>query len=365
MSSLQSRAGVKFAPPGPFARELTRRAHEAMKLVDGGRYGDGVQWLCALGALCVGVAAYGLLLSGHFGSASGSALIAIAALSAFMLIVQVGHDAAHGSVSPRRWINDAIVYIVFALLGVDGAMWRDRHIRLHHHVANLPGTGIDADSVSVMRLAPDKPLRWWHRFQPIYGPLLYALGHLHLVWVEDIRGFLLGRATARNKSVKRPSVALFLSGKAIHVAVFLVLPGIMLNPPCLLLVLGYVFASVLVAICFVILVVGTHVSDRAAFPIPNEAGELSHDWATHQIITSIDWSPTSHVAALLSGGANAHVAHHLFPGVNHRHMPILSQVVARVAADHGVPYEVTSFAGMVVGHWRHLVRLGTCQGSQA
>jgi linoleoyl-CoA desaturase len=89
-----------------------------------------------------------------------AAWITVAAFCAFMMIVQIGHDASHGAVSRHLAVNRAALFWSFAVLGVDGALWGDRHIRLHHRVVNLPGTGIDADSVSLFRLAPDKPWHW-------------------------------------------------------------------------------------------------------------------------------------------------------------------------------------------------------------
>jgi len=76
------------------------------------------------------------------------------------------------------------------------------------------------------------------------------------------------------------------------------------------------------------------------------------------VITSVDWMPQSRWAALLTGGANAHVAHHLFPSYSHRHAPALSRAIAEATAANGLPHHVTSFAGMVAGQWRHLVKLG-------
>ena len=106
-----------------------------------------------------------------------------------------------------------------------------------------------------------------------------------------------------------------------------------------------------------ILVVGTHVSNLAEFPEPDAQGRLPHDWATHQLVTSVDWAPTHRLAVLLSSGANAHAAHHLFPGHHHRHLALLSRIVAETAAEHGVPHCVTSFSGMLRGQWRQLVVL--------
>ena len=225
----------------------------------------------------VGLAAYGWLLSGGSGAWTDALCIAVAAFCAFLLIVQVGHEASHGAVTGRPAIDRALLFWSFAILGVDGALWRDRHLKLHHQVVNLPGTGIDVDAVSLIRLMPDKPWQWWMRFQPLYGPMLYAVGHVALVWIEDIAA--LG-------NVKSPRARLvFAAGKIVHVTLFLVLPWIALRPAPLSLALGYLFASALIAACFAVLVIGTHVSDLADFPRPDARGRLPHDWATHQVLT--------------------------------------------------------------------------------
>jgi len=267
------------------------------------------------------------------------------------LIIQLGHDASHGSVSSKGWINRLTLFAVFSVVGVDSTLWRDRHIRLHHQVVNLPGTGIDADSVKFLRLAPDKPWHWWHLLQPLYGPPLLAIGHLHLVWIEDMLSYFTGPARTLKGDL------LFAAHKVVHVLLFLAIPMLVLHPNLLHLTLGYLLASGLIAIFFVLLVVGTHVSDLAAFPAPRESGEVAHDWATHQIVTSVDWMPTNRIAALITGGANAHVAHHLFPGLNHRHAAMASSIIERTAMEYGVPYCVTSPGGMVMGIWRHIVKM--------
>ncbi|HJR57184.1 MAG TPA: fatty acid desaturase [Rhizomicrobium sp.] len=340
----------RFAPAGAFAREINAKGHAL--LAGQSRFADPSQFAIAALFAGLGLAAYGLLLAG---APHAPLLVMAAAFCAFMLIVQLGHDAAHGALSPRPWVNRAALFASFGVLGVDGMLWRDRHIRLHHQVVNLPGTGIDADSISVFRLAPDKPWRWWMRLQPVYGPLLYAIGHLHLAWIEDFAAF---RAARRRRGFSGAGpLAGFAGGKLVHVILFLLLPWLARRPSPEDLALGYLLASAVIALCFVVLVVGTHVSDLAAFPQADARGRLPHDWATHQLITSVDWSPQSRLAVLLTGGANAHAAHHLFPGHHHRHMAALSGLIGETAAAHGLPHHVTSFAGMVRGQWRHLVAL--------
>ena len=356
MSSAMRRPALHFAPSGAFARDL-RRSLRQLATKGAPRHGDPAQWL--RGGVCTraGLAAYGLLLSGRLTPGAAVLAIVAAAFCAFLLIVQLGHDAAHGALSSRGWINRAIVLGVFAILGVDGVLWRDRHIRLHHQVVNLPGTGIDADSVTLLRLAPDKPWHWWYRLQPLYAPLVYALGHASVMWVEDFIGFRAARAERRPEFAGVAPLARFLAGKALHLLVFVLLPLLVLRPGPATALLGYALASAVIAHCFVLLVVGTHVSDLAAFPLPDAEGRLAQDWATHQLATAVDWAPTSRLAAWLSGGANAHAAHHLFPRYSHCHLATLSALVAEQAAMHGLQHRVTSFRGMVLGHCRHVIAL--------
>lgn len=334
---------LTFQPPSDFARDVRRLAKTL--LGDTPRHGGPAEWLCAASVFALGLTAYAALLL-RIGGAWGAVLwIALAAFAAFLLLVQVGHDASHGAVTGRPRLDRALLFLSFALVGVDGAAWRARHLKLHHQVVNLPGTGIDADSISLVRLAPDKPWQWWMRLQPLYGPLLFAVGHISLAWIEDF--------AQPAKSWKARTT--FIAGKAVHVALFALIPLLVLAPTLPLLAFGYLEASTVIALCFSVLVIGTHISDLAEFPAPDASGALPHDWATHQVITSVDWMPQSRWAALLTGGANAHVAHHLFPGHSHRHAPALSRAIGQAAAAHGLRHRVTSFGGMVAGQWRHLV----------
>jgi linoleoyl-CoA desaturase len=313
------------------------------------RHGDAAEAICAVCVLALGLLAYGTLLLGLGGWLCGAVCIGIAAFSAFLLVLQIGHNASHCSVTGRPAIDKMLLFWTFAIVGVDGGQWRERHLKLHHRVVNLPGTGIDADSISLVRLAPDKTWHWWMRLQPLYGPLIFAVGHISLVWLEDLANFHGVKAWRARTS--------FVAGKAVHVVLFLLVPLIVLAPTWAALVLGYLEASIVIALCFSVLVIGTHISDLAEFPQPDANGRLGHDWATHQVVTSVDWSPESRWATLLTGGANAHVAHHLFPGYSHRHAPALSRAIADAAAANGINHRVTSFPGMVAGQWRHLLSL--------
>lgn len=350
-------AGPGFRPPGEFARRLRRKLGDYARGGAVRRFADRWQWAQIASVLLIGTGTYVSLVSG---AAEGSylaaaGLVAVSAFACFMMLVVLGHDAAHGSASSRKWVNEAAVFGVFAVLGVSGALWRDRHLRLHHPYPNVAGTGIDADSANVVRLAPDKPRHWYHRLQPLYAVMLYSIGLVQLVWVDDFITFRAERRARPKTFGGTRQVLAFAGSKLLHLALFVGLPIVVGGFDPLSVAAGYFFATAIVSLCFATLVIGTHVSDLAVFPEVGADGRLPHDWATHQLVTSVDWSPFSRLAAAMTGGANAHTAHHLFPGWAHSHAAALLRIVVEAARESGLNYRATSFAGMVGGHLRHVL----------
>src|SRR5215471_6730962 len=101
MSTLNARNTLSFSPPSPFARELQRRVRQAMAERGESRHGNWSQWLRAALVLTIGGAAYFWMLRAGIGEGVRIAALMVAALSALMLIILLGHDASHGSVSSK------------------------------------------------------------------------------------------------------------------------------------------------------------------------------------------------------------------------------------------------------------------------
>ncbi len=51
----------------------------------------------------------------------------------------LGHDAAHGSLFPRKWMNDAIGRFVFLFTATPFSLWQLGHNTIHHGFTNLRG----------------------------------------------------------------------------------------------------------------------------------------------------------------------------------------------------------------------------------
>ena len=344
-----------FSHPGAFARDIRLKGLKHLRDQPGGRYASAGQWGAAAAWGSGLLVSLGLLFSSA--GPIGFLWCATSGLMAFFILATLCHDAAHGSLSSNAWVNRVVLTVGFGLFGVSGALWRWRHIRLHHVFPNVEGTDIDGEGSILLRLAPYGPWRSWHRLQAFYAPFLYVLVMPHLAWVEDWSNRAMARRMAPENFGTRAATAEFLLVKLVHGGVALGLPWLVLQPPLWALGLGYLIFTGVASILFVVIFAGSHLSEEAEFISPS-GDRIHHDWAEHQLRTCLDWSPESRTAGMLSGGSNAHTAHHLFPQAAHCHNPALSAIVSEAAAQHELPHNVTNFAGLVASHVRHLHHLG-------
>lgn len=293
--------------------------------------------------------------------AASFVLAGIAGVLAYVVIATLCHDASHYSLARSRGLNRAVVFAGFALAGISGALWARRHIRTHHMFPNVAGTDIDADSTSLVRLTPHVRWRWWHRYQAVYAPLLYLLVLGHLAFFEDFLHLRQARREAPDQFATWAATIEFAASKLIHVLFAIVVPLAVIDAPVGHIVAGYLIASAASSAMFVIINAGTHICDVATFVDPRKDGVMPHDWATHQAMTAVDWSPHSRVAIALTGGANSRAAHHLFPEAAHCHNAKLSHIVAACAKEFDKPHHVLTFAGMMASHFEHLMVLSRTQ----
>lgn len=343
----------RFAPSSPFGRGVRRRGTALLRASESQRYASSEQKArAALGALALALAYVHVLTRPADLQSLGWAALVGALL--YNVMATVGHDASHASFFRGAAANRWALATVFALGGISGALWGRRHVRVHHVFPNVAGTDIDADSTALVRLSPHVPWRAWHRYQPLYAPGLYALVLFHLALYEDFSHFRRARQEAPHRFRGAAAVLVFGLSKALHLALLLGLPLWLVQGPAVGILAGYALGSATASLLFVVINIGTHISHVASFVMPPESGRLPHDWATHQALTAVDWAPRNRWAIALTGGANSHAAHHLFPEAAHCHNAELSKVIAQEASKHGVPHHVLSFWGMLGGHFRQL-----------
>jgi linoleoyl-CoA desaturase len=356
---------IRFQPVSAngFFTTVRKRVDDYLKA--NGADPTGGAYLLAKGGfyLALAIAFYALAIFGGYGPGLTLALAVAYSVSTILLGINIGHDGAHNAVSRTPWVNQAALNVSFTLIGVDPHLWQLRHAKSHHIFPNVNGCDIDIDSNLFIRLSPNHPRRWYQRYQHIYAPFLYAIVGFQSASVQDFQ-YLFKKELANLKDITHPRsfYVWFFVRKAVWVAIMFVVPMLVLPFPWWQVLLGAFIANAAGSFVFVAMLIGTHFAEEAAFPEPRADGFFEHDFATHALVTSLDWNPQSRLAQLIAGGANAHAAHHLFPHMSHAHYVPVSRIIEETAREHAIPYNRTTFFGLVRSHLRFLRKMGRDDG---
>jgi linoleoyl-CoA desaturase len=338
----------------PFYRVLHERAYALLAHVGTDRY----FWLKALFFFVTCWVTYALILLGALQGWCACLGAVVVALTGLLVGFSVGHDASHRVISRRDWVNKTLHFISFLSVGVDPILWGLRHIRSHHIYPNVHGSDIDIDKNPLLRLSPDHPWRPIHRYQHLYAPFAYCLALIHSVCWGDWLYLCSKEYRWMRKGIAPERLWLsFLLFKILHVGLMLVLPLMVLDYSPIAILCTYLIAGSLTSLVFIVMLVGTHFFDEAAFPAPSADARLPHSWARHNLETSCDWNPMSPFARFISGGANCHAAHHLFPNICHTHYGKLVGMISEETERFSIPYHSMSIQEMMISHFRLLRRL--------
>ena len=132
---------------------------------------------------------YIAILSGQFEGWSLALLFIFFGIFITILLFSVAHDASHQAISGRPWVNRLFAY-VWNLIGISSYFWELKHNVAHHGFTNIPGKDNDIDQSKLVRLNPNSPRKWFHRYQYLYAPFLYSLLSINIIYVKDL--ILLG-----------------------------------------------------------------------------------------------------------------------------------------------------------------------------
>ena len=95
----------------------------------------------ALAAAALDVGLYALLLSCVVGFTNPVLRLALSVLQGLVIarLFILGHDAAHGSLLPRKWMNDLLGRLLFLVSATPFSLWQLGHNTIHHAFTNLRG----------------------------------------------------------------------------------------------------------------------------------------------------------------------------------------------------------------------------------
>jgi linoleoyl-CoA desaturase len=271
----------------------------------------------------------------------------------------VMHDGSHGAYSKRPLIN-RLAAASLDFLGASSYVWRQKHNVLHHTYTNVDGVDDDINAAPFLRLAPSQPLRWFHRYQRLYFPVL--LGFFFTTkWAvfDDFAVSIRGRIGSQR--IPRPrgwDIVQMIAGKLMFVSWAVVLP--LMFHPVLPVLICYALLAFVWGITLGIVFQLAHAVDEAEFSISStERTTVARPWIEHQLATTVNFAMNNPIVTWYVGGLNFQVEHHLYPRIGHRHYPALAAIVREVARKHGAPYnEHQTMRAAVASHLRFLGRMG-------
>jgi len=279
-------------------------------------------------------------------------------ITLLLLAFNVAHDAAHGVAMNTKKGNARIFQLSFALLGNNAYVWGRHHNESHHLYTNVEGSDIDVLHHPLFRMTETQTLRWFHKYQHLYSPLLYMFYSLNWFLMRDT--VALFNYSSRTIDVRIPpkEVVKLILFKLGYVAYMIVLPGLLTSFGWKHVLFAFLLNHALLSLFFVAVLGVAHVSDYVKHPLADAEGKMNMSWPTMQFSTSVDFNSDSRFLNWTLGGFNAHTLHHLLPNVCHVHYVNLLPIFRRLANKHRMIYMEMPYSRAIGAHFRCLYKMG-------
>eukprot|EP00178_Gracilaria_changii_P003270 TRINITY_DN147_c0_g2_i2.p1 TRINITY_DN147_c0_g2~~TRINITY_DN147_c0_g2_i2.p1 ORF type:complete len:536 (-),score=131.31 TRINITY_DN147_c0_g2_i2:442-2049(-) len=283
------------------------------------------------------------------------------------------HDASHSALggSERWWWSIGRLALDY-VSGSSMLSWRNQHVIGHHVYTNVFGADPDLPvslSADARRLVRQQRWARVYRWQHLYLPPLYGLLAIKSR-VQDLSEVFsrLSNGPVRVNPIAVQDYLRLLSSKSVWAFYRFVLPlcvarALPAAQFAALLLLAELSTGYWLAFNFQV----SHVSSEAQF-LFSDVSKRAHakcpalfddEWAHSQLRTTVDYAHGSAAAAYLSGALNYQTVHHLFPTVSQYHYAAITPIVMRVAAKHGLRFNVLrGFPDALRAHVQHLRRMG-------
>jgi len=303
---------------------------------------------------------YGLILSNQFSPLTMLWMaIAMGAFAAFIGF-NVAHDAIHGAYSSNDNVNEAVA-MFFNILGANVYVWKVTHNVVHHTYTNIPGHDEDIEiAPGLLRVTDHDALKPLHKYQHVYGFLLYCFASLSWVFRKDYVKFFKERIGQTDNSMP-PKVEIFklFFFKFLYYIAFIVVPLLVLDITWWQFIIGFLCMHFMEGAVLGLVFQLAHLVEQTELIDANEQGNIEEAWAIHQMKTTANFASQSFLATWLCGGLNMQVEHHLFPKICHIHYPQISSIVRETAEEFGVPYyDNKTFFTALQSHYKVLKHYG-------
>ncbi|MDX2048111.1 MAG: acyl-CoA desaturase [Chitinophagaceae bacterium] len=282
-------------------------------------------------------------------------------LSVLLTAFNISHDAAHGVAVKSKFWNRFLFQLSFNLQGNNAYVWGKNHNESHHLYTNIEGSDIDVLNNPLVRMTETQPLKWFHRFQHIYTPLLYLLYSLN--WFLFRETLMIFNYSSRTIKIIIPPREIFklIFFKLLYIFYMILLPVLLLRIGWEHVLLAFLLNHFMISLLFTGVLGVSHLSDYVSHPVPDSNNKLNMSWPRLQLLTSVDYNPGSKLLNWTLGGFNAHALHHLLPNISHVHYLRILPLFRQLCRKYNLTYMEMPYHKALASHFRFLRGMGNSQ----
>lgn len=358
---------LKLSKRDAFSKELTRRVEEYLKSNNIDRAGRWKGLIKVPILFAVYFLPYILVLTGHI-VGFWPVLLAGAMMGLGMALIglAVMHDAVHGTLTKKPWLNKILGYSL-ELLGGSSLTWKIQHNVLHHSFTNVHGLDEDINPPPFLRFTPDAPHKKVHRIQAFVAWFFYGL--MTMMWITtknftELKRYKDMNLLAPQGTTYRREFIKLVFGKILYVTYAIVIPIVLTNVIWWHWILAFLMLHFVCGVVLAFIFQCAHVIPEIEF-VSHASSEVDNpdaSWAAHQLATTANFENWNLVFTWFVGGLNHQIEHHLFPDISHIHYPKIAKIVKQTAEEFGHSYNYhKTFVGALIAHFKLLHRLGKGQ----
>lgn len=358
---------IKFIPrdknQNDFAKELTKRIRSYFKETKQTTFGGYRMVLKALLVIGIYLAPFILVLTVNMSPWFALLMMVVMGIGEAGIGMGVMHDAAHGSFSRYKWVNNLMANTML-LMGSNLTNWKIQHNVLHHTYPNVHEWDRDIDSKALKLTTHSEQHQKVYRYQHIFGPFLYSLMTIARFIMDPwhLREYKAMGALQMTKVNFKREMTMLIITKLLYLAVFVGLPLIFTPFAWWQILIGFFVMHAVASMIMGSVFQMAHILEDLEEPLPNENGEIHNQYYVHQLETTADFGRRYGLFSWYVGGLNFQVEHHLFPHISHVHYPKLSEIVRKTAQEFNQPYHCEKSAiSAFRSHLRRLKQLGSKQ----
>lgn len=249
---------------------------------------------------------------------------AVAGAWLWMAAILCGHDAAHGSVCPRRWQDELLARLAFTLVGgMSVSLWKERHGKHHAH-PRVHGKDPEIDQPlfaydRAQHLDQPALLRAFHRVQ---APAFWVLGTFGIA-LEVRLSSLVHLWRARAPSRRWLAEAGWL---AAHYALTFALPAALLGGTTVLWI--HAVGEPLIGLFLVAMLAPGHLAT------PDGGAAKEGDALDRQVRVTRNFRAPLGLNRFMNG-LGRHVEHHVAPYLSHFDLDAASPIIRRFLEERG------------------------------